>query len=175
MIDFHKQSKHVRVGLTVFLILVIIYFVIRPIAVNTYTKYLLTVKYREDIERMNQNLEALNKIKQINQDFDKQIKLLERVIPVKAEEKDFLRDFAALCARNQLNLINTTFVHFDDSVTFTIDLDGRYENFPRLLKDVNNMLRLTSIESVKVEGQEIASERGVVNATITGRIFKKIN
>ena len=175
MIDFHKQSKHVRVGLTVFLILVIIYFVIRPIAVNTYTKYLLTVKYREDIDRMNQNLEALNKIKQINQDFDKQIQLLERVIPVKAEEKDFLRDFAALCARNQLNLISTTFIHFDDSVTFTIDLDGRYENFPRLLNDVNNMLRLTSIESVKVEGQEIASERGVVNATITGRIFKKIN
>lgn len=166
-------SRNARVGITVLLIIVIIYFVIRPIALNTYTKYIQTAKYSEDISRMNENLEALREIRQINQDFEAQIALLDKVIPEEANEKDFLRDFAALCVRNQINLVSTSFTHLSDAVTFKIELDGRYENVPTLLNDVNNMLRLTSIEAVSVQALDTASQGGVVKAEITGRIFKK--
>lgn len=173
MKNFYKESKHVRAGVVILLIVIIIYFIIRPVILNTYTKYLQTVKYRQDIEKMNQNLEAINTIKKINSDYADQITLIDKVIPAEANEKDFIKDFSILCSRNQINLLTTQFIHYLDTINFEIKLDGRYDNLPKLLNETNNLLRLTSIESIKVEAQSDAALPGTVDIVITGRLFKK--
>lgn len=173
MIKRYSENTNIRAVATSVLILVIIYFVIRPISVNTYSKYLQVKKYSNDVDLLEKNLEAISVIKRITLDYAEEIKLVQDVIPMEAREKDFLKDLSILCAQNQVNLTNVAFSHFDDNIVFTMSLDGRYENIVTLLTDINNMLRLTNIESISITGTEDGPDQGVVNVGLSGKIFKK--
>jgi len=158
---------------TVLLVVGLSYFVIRPIALNTYTKYLQVLKYQQDIQKMKQNLKSLDAMERINKDYKDEIKLIDKIIPEKADEKSFIKDLSILCGKNKVSLVQTEFKYLRDSVTFNIQVDGSYANIPTLLKDIKNMLRLTSIEKLTVTSITDDPVSGNVKVNLTGRIFKK--
>jgi hypothetical protein len=173
MMRRYSENTNIKAIATSVLILLIVYFVIRPISVNTYSKYLQVRKYSNDVAILEKNLEAIGTIKRITKDYAEEIKLVQEVIPTEAREKDFLKDLSILCANNSVNLTNVSFVHFNDSIEFGMALDGRYENVVGLLTDINNMLRLTNISSLSVSGATDGPDQGIVVAKLGGKIFKK--
>jgi hypothetical protein len=169
-----KSLGHLQAALTISILCLIIYFVIRPIAFDTYEKYLQAEKYNENIKKMKRNLQSINTIDRINRDYKDEIALIDRVIPIKSEEQDFIKNLSILCGKNNINLIRTGFTHLNDSVIFDLELEGRYDNLPILLEDINNMLRLTVLEQIAVSEVKDAPAKGAVYINTQGRIFKRI-
>ena len=174
---FEKDKiKYVNLMLSLILIGLMALFIIKPLisrVLADYEKYTITTSIRD---RLKKNMLSVDVMRKVQADFEKQLSLISRALPANSDDGNFLTSLQSLALKNRLNLLKTNFDYnsSEKAIFFTLELDGKYDNFIKFLEDLNNLIRVTIVDNVDIKIDEDRVD-GNIRSIIKGRIFRKAN
>ncbi len=177
--DFISGSYFQSIVIVVLLI-VFIGFAIRPSIMTAIRLRKELHEYRTLNGKFDENLENIRTIKQNYESVSKYTELLDKALPEKADEGNFLNKLNFLAAKSQITLKDLRFDYTENEglgeLKFSASLIGDYVKILSFLESLNQLLRITVIDEINFAPQKDKSLRGesgtlLVRIDISGRTF----
>ena len=167
---------------TIILILFLFILAIRPTIItinNIQTKINELTAFNSSLETKITSLETLMPL--INNQKSK-IELLNKAIPDQVDFPNFEKQLRYLVQDSNLELSNLSFSKLpiisetkdessDNTVSYTISVNGQYQNIKTFLSKLQNLLRISTIDSVTIQKPNNNVKETNVNMIIVAKIY----
>ena len=134
-------------------------FAIRP----SFVSVLQTNNQKNELHDTNEKLikknDDLNKIKTLNKKYEEEFDLIDKALPIDPMEEDILITLQTIGAQNNVLINNINFANSGSGISgaqalnMQMALSGTYENLLGFITDVQNLLRVTTIDNVTFSPQ----------------------
>lgn len=170
-IKIYTQEKGLKQILTVATVIVISFFIIWPLWNRTKSAYDSLQKTKDIEQKISDNIEKLNKQKNLLKEYNLEISRIPLAITEKANEDQFIKIAQFASEKNSITISKIDFAYTKQDVTFDMAVEGTYANILNFIEMLDLAPRIIHINSATMTKSKEDSFTGLVISSIKGKFF----